>query len=77
VDGKLIMDKLDEMRTDPAVCPALKAQNVQFVLDFGNRSVHPGEKSSVPGLQELTEANGFELVDSEGDAKLYRVTGCS
>ncbi len=76
VEGKLIMDKLDEMRTDPAVCPAVKAQNVQYVLDFGNRSVHPGEKSSVPGLQELTEANGFELVDSEGDAKLYQITGC-
>ena len=55
------MDKLDKMRTDPAVCPAVKAQNVQYVLDFGNRSVHPGE-ILVPGLQELTEANGFNLV---------------
>ncbi|EMY32328.1 hypothetical protein D477_020713 [Arthrobacter crystallopoietes BAB-32] len=76
-EGKLIMEHLDELESDPAVCQAVLEEGVQYVLDFGNKSVHPGETSTAPGLQDLTEANGFELVDAEGEAALYRITGCS
>ncbi|NMR29291.1 DUF6541 family protein [Crystallibacter degradans] len=77
VNGKLILQKLDEMATDPAVCEAVRATGVEFVLDFGTSSVHPGETSIQPGLRDLGAENGFELMDSEGDAALYRITGCS
>jgi len=77
VNGKLILQKLDEMDSDPAVCEAVRAAGVGFVLDFGTSSVHPGETSIQPGLRDLGAENGFELVDSEGDAALYRIAGCS
>jgi hypothetical protein len=38
--------------------------------------VHPGETSVAAGLQDLTEANGFKLIDSQGRAALYQVVGC-
>jgi hypothetical protein len=46
---------------------------VQFVLDFGTRSMN-GTRS--PGLEGLAGTPGFALVDAEGPARLYRVTGC-
>ncbi|WP_028281332.1 DUF6541 family protein [Arthrobacter sp. H5] len=75
-EGKLLFAELDELLDNPAVCDAAAALSVDYVLDFGNSSVHPGERVVDPGLQELTVENGFELVDSEGEARLYRITGC-
>jgi hypothetical protein len=47
------------------------------VLDFGNRSVSWDKAASMPGLERLSPATGFELVDQQGpDARLYRITGC-
>jgi hypothetical protein len=75
-EGQLIMGRLDEMTGDPAICEAVRDQGVRYVLDFGNSSVHPGETSAAAGLQDLTEANGFKLIDSQGRAALYQVVGC-
>ncbi len=75
-DGALILENLDSLRTDPAVCEAVEATGIEYVLDFGSDSVHPGERSIFPGLRELTPANGFDLVDQEGSARLLRITGC-
>jgi hypothetical protein len=60
------------------VCTALKNKNVQFVLDFGSRYLIdlPGSES-YPGVTDIGQAEGFELVDSQGDdAKLYRISAC-
>lgn len=74
--GKAVYESLDELTTNPEVCPAVEKLGVRYVLDFGISSVHPGETEVVPGLQDLTRENGFERVDSEGTAALYRITGC-
>lgn len=74
--GKVIYASLDELISNPDVCPAVEEMGVGYVLDFGISSVHPGETEVVPGLQDLTRENGFERVDSEGTAALYRITGC-
>lgn len=74
--GRLLFESLDELTTTPEVCAAVEETGVDYVLDFGVDSVHPGETIVEPGLQDLTSANGFELVDSEGEAALYRITGC-
>ena len=71
--GRLVMDHLDDLSTDPAVCDAVRALNVQFVLDFGRRSMN-GSRS--PGLEQVATAPGFTLVTAEGPARLYRITGC-
>lgn len=74
--GKVVYAALDEMSTNPEVCPAVEETGVRYVLDFGISSVHPGETERAAGLEDLTRENGFERVDSEGTAALYRVTGC-
>ena len=71
--GRLVMAHLDDLSTDPAVCDAVRALNVQFVLDFGRRSVN-GTRS--PGLEQVATAPGFALVAADGPARLYRITGC-
>ncbi|MFD1213694.1 DUF6541 family protein, partial [Arthrobacter sp. GCM10027362] len=76
-DAQLLMAKLDEMKTDPSVCPVVHELNVQYVLDFGKLSVSWDKTPHVPGLDNLSPAAGFELVDQQGpDARLYRITGC-
>ncbi|NKX56422.1 hypothetical protein HGG74_18210 [Arthrobacter sp. E918] len=77
-DAQLLLDRLDEMTTDPAVCPVVREHNVQYVLDFGKQSVSWDKVPHMPGLDNLSPATGFELVDQQGqDARLYRITGCS
>ena len=61
--------------TDPDVCPAVQETGVRYVLDFGDQEVHGGDHP-YPGLDGLDSSGAVELVDSEGDAKLYRITAC-
>ena len=73
----MIIHHLDELTTDPAVCPALKEHNVQYVLDFGTRRVNLFAEFDTAGYDQLTPQNGFELVAQTGpEAKLYKITGC-
>ncbi len=74
-DMELINDHLDDALTDGKVCDAVDALNVGFVLDFGDREVHP-DQHPLPGLEDLEDAGVVELADSEGDARLYQITAC-
>ncbi|MEV5052008.1 DUF6541 family protein [Arthrobacter sp. LAR12-1-1.1] len=60
---------------DPAVCAALKATRVRYVLDFGPNEVHFGEHP-FPGLENLNNSLAVRLVLAEGGARLYEVTAC-
>jgi hypothetical protein len=72
---ELLNDKFREASTDPSVCPAARADNVRYVLDFGTREVHGGHHGFV-GLQIPDATPGFELLARHGDAKLFEVTAC-
>lgn len=74
-DGRTIVESLDDVSGDSSVCTAVRDLNAFYVLDFGPREVHGGEHI-YPGLNEIETSPGFELVDSEGEAKLFRVTAC-
>lgn len=74
-DGVTVIDHLDEAKTNPEVCEAVRRGNIRFVLDFGVREVH-GEKHEYTGLDHLVASGVVSLVDQEGDAKLYAVTTC-
>jgi hypothetical protein len=73
---ELLNDQLREAATNPAVCPAARAENVRYVLDFGKREVHGGNHGFV-GLQISDQTPGFELLAQHGEAKLYELTACS
>lgn len=74
-DMQLINDRLDEAKAGGAVCSALDELAVEYVLDFGAQEVHPGEHP-LPGLRDLAESSAVELIDQQGDAKLYRIVAC-
>jgi hypothetical protein len=68
-----------DIDTDPAVCEAVRATGVDYVLDFGAGNVwnNPAASHDRDGIQDLPPSSALELVASEGDqAKLYRVIGC-
>lgn len=74
---ELINTSLNEAATNPAVCAALTAVGANYAIeleDHNLRAVRPAPEN--PGLRNLDSAAGFELLDSEGDTALYRITAC-
>ncbi|KQM84149.1 DUF6541 family protein [Agromyces sp. Leaf222] len=74
-DVVIINDELDEADADAALCAALEAENVGFVLDFGAREVHGG-KHVFTGFDDLASSDSVRLVREVGDARLYEITAC-
>lgn len=72
---EIINDGLDEADRHAGVCAAITDKGVQYVLDFGDREVH-GAQHRFPGFEQLATSDAVELVDSEGDAALYRIIAC-
>jgi hypothetical protein len=70
-----IYNNLGSVATDPDVCAAVQAEKAFYVLDFGTKEVHGGEHTP-PGLMHLDRNPGVELIDSRGEAKLYKITAC-
>lgn len=74
-DAEQVIEHLDEAAYNPEVCPALKRLGAQYALFLPGPQL-AGRPMS-PGFEHLDTASGFELVDSEGDAALYRITACA
>lgn len=74
--GQVILDRLRDAQPGSAVCRALQAENVDFVLDFGSSDLYGGD-SRPPGLRGLAYSSAVTEVTRVGDARLYRVTGCA
>ncbi len=75
-DLDTINNSLNRAASNPAVvCPAVRALNVRYVLDFGPREVHGG-RHRYPGLENLATAEGFTVAARVGKATLYRVEAC-
>ncbi|TPV52173.1 hypothetical protein FJ661_07175 [Pseudarthrobacter phenanthrenivorans] len=70
-----IYEDLGKVSSDPAVCDAIRDEDAYYVLDFGTYEVHGGDHTP-PGLRHLDRNPGLELLDSQGDAKLYKITSC-
>jgi hypothetical protein len=74
---RTIAADLDKAGSDPKVCAAVRKLNVTYALDFGNQYLMNHTSSrKYPGLQDLEKSRGLQLVDSEGEAKLFKVTAC-
>lgn len=66
---------LNAATTDPSLCPIIQRLDLGYVLDFGHREVHGGD-NGFRGLDNLEAAGVGKLVDSEGQAKVYKLTAC-
>jgi hypothetical protein len=72
---EVITEHLADASSDPAVCSAVRALKVGFVLDFGRHEVHH-DRHVLPGLENLGSSEAVQLVDEQGPAKLYKITAC-
>lgn len=73
--ARALLEELNEdepLTTD--ICDEAAALNSYYVLDFGSLEVHGGDHALGP--ENVGDREGFELVDSEGKAKLYRISVC-
>ncbi|MGU3644444.1 DUF6541 family protein [Microbacterium sp. C23T] len=71
----VLASNLNEVATDPAVCPAVESIGARYVLDFGPGETEYG-RYILPGFTDIAARDGFELVDRQGDAVLWRITAC-
>lgn len=74
-DLALIHQHLDDLHYRPDVCAAIERTGAQYALDFGRDQVL-GANQPRPGWFGLTPTRGFEEVDRQGDAVLYRIPDC-
>lgn len=74
-DTLVLNDSLNTAVPGSKVCEAAEREGAKFVLDFGRREVHGGDHP-FPGLADLESSPAVELVDREGEARLYRIVGC-
>lgn len=74
-DMEVINDDLADAEVDPSVCDAVRATEVDYLLDFGDREVH-GATHPFPGFADAASSPSLRLVDSVGAARLYEVTAC-
>ncbi|MGH3879199.1 MAG: DUF6541 family protein [Actinophytocola sp.] len=74
----LIAGHLDELMSEPEVCEAVNNLNVDYLL-IGGAEFRTADKKweYYEGLADPFAGDGFELVDSSGASKLYRITGCA
>lgn len=73
--------RLNQVAENPELCEILQENDIEFVLDFGSKNVVPERDPSVAsydfsGFEDLEDAEGFELVEQSGTAKLYKITAC-
>ncbi len=67
---------LDQVASNPSVCSLLDTTGVNYVLEFPGEELHAGDHY-YPGVEDLANVPGLELVRSEGEAALYEITACA
>lgn len=74
---RVVAESLAKADTSPAVCDAVRETKVSYALDFGTQYLlnHP-ESKTYPGLQNLASSGAVQLVDQQGNAKLFKVVAC-
>lgn len=75
-DDKYLIQNLVNLSSDPKVCGILNRRTIDFVLDFGSQEIN-NMKHEFPSSTDLASANGLNIVDQEGAARLYAITGCA
>lgn len=70
-----VNEHLRDATAGSEVCDAIDELQVDYVLDFGENGVH-ANTPIFEGLTDLEGSPAVELVDSQGDARLYRIIAC-
>ncbi|GAB1511817.1 DUF6541 family protein [Actinophytocola sp. KF-1] len=76
-EQRIIAGHLNEVTTEPVVCEAVRHLHADYLLVGAAKfRTYDGYWNYYRGLADPGSAPGFELVDSDGTNKLYRVTAC-
>lgn len=68
---------LDQAQAGDPACRAADSIGIEYVLDFGNDYLLDFEGAfKYPAFDDVPEGSGFELVQSVGEASLYRIANC-
>lgn len=70
-----ILSSLNSAVAGGETCDAVHDTGVAYVLWFGVKEIH-GANHVFDGLIDLDDSPALQLVDQEGEAKLYRVVAC-
>lgn len=70
-----VNEHLRDATAGSEVCDAIDELQVDYVLDFGENGVH-ANTPIYEGLTDLEDSAAVDLVDSQGDARLYRIIAC-
>ncbi len=78
---QLILDhRLRDIDKDPSVCKAVRDAGATYVLDFGSfpdvQNQPKTAEKQYGGLENLKPGAHLVLVDSVGEARLFRIEGC-
>ncbi|MCH6469363.1 hypothetical protein L0M17_05055 [Sinomonas sp. 5-5] len=75
----IVASSLHDAEPGSAVCRALGRLHAQYALDFGGHLIDPYRPEIVDfsGFQGLSESKSFQLLDSQGSARLYKIVGCN
>ncbi len=73
-----IEQNLNKAGRDPQVCRILTQKNMDYYLDFGDKEVNGDDHSArYRGFENLQGSGILTKVHSEGQAVLYKITGCN
>lgn len=77
-DRIAIAESLATASPGSPVCSALQRQHVAYAVEFGGPILDPtrDDAADFSGIRNLGSASTFQLIDHEGEAKLYRIVGC-
>lgn len=76
-DQREIFKNLATATSGSPTCKIAQDLNVRYILDFGNQFlVKDPSAKDYPGVTDVASSPGLRLVDSQGQAKLYKVVAC-
>lgn len=73
-DQEYLSRNLDDAASDPKVCRAVDRLGAEYVLIGRAKATTPN--GLYGGIAPIQRKKGFELIDSAGQTKLYRITAC-
>ncbi|QIM15859.1 hypothetical protein G7067_04610 [Leucobacter insecticola] len=74
-NAKQILDTFALTPDSPETCSALEQTGVRYILDFGTREVESGDHR-YPGIENLDDNPAVQLIDQQGEAKLFKIISC-
>lgn len=77
VSQDILRRSFNEIHTNPEVCQVVRDLGItHFFEDEDGQYYNFARSSRMPGFYNVDTSHGFELVDTGGTAKLYRITAC-